>query len=57
MGKIYGRHDVYYDDDGATAAALVGEEISRHRPTENYLEQIWSNFETEILKAEFVRMK
>ena len=35
----------------------VGEEISRYRPTENYLEQNWSNFETEILKAEFVRMK
>ena len=33
------------------------EEISRYRPTKNYLEQNWSNFETEILKAEFVRMK
>ena len=30
-------HEVCYDDDGATAAALAEEETRRYRPTKNYI--------------------
>ena len=49
------------DDDRATADALVNEEIRGYRPTKSYLDHLpvlnWSNFDTELMKAEFERMQ
>ena len=37
ISLVIEHHEVCYDDDGATAAALAEEETRRYRPTKNYI--------------------